>query len=574
MPRKIFISYRRQDSAANALGIGQYLEHAFGRKNVFIDVDMRAGTKFPAVLEERLAECKVMLVLIGSDWLNAQDEQGQRRLDSPDDWVRLEIAHALKRDITVIPVRVNGAQLPARATLPADIRGLLDHQAVSVTTTGFRNEMAGLVRDIRSIPSPKPWRRFGAIAAGVSLLLAALAAWEGARLYHTSNGTPSTSEANRRDAFAGSPGEWVMYGIANRQLAHYFKLRSVHKFEDKVAYEARFVFDSFDTHPSENGTSKTGAFEDDTNVLDCKRSIWAGAERTVYNRSGEVLTHFKWGDPESLDLSSLGTTINPGSILASGAHILCDGLESPLLSKEQIAKMDFTYLSNTSDGKGDIFYGPTKLTSKSDYQLELMTIIKFHQDHGFADLSPGNTVLGGPSTYRTLATLSELDCADKTIRALKLEYYDSDGDLNYLFAPQPVEPNNIPDNSPFALLHRVVCGASVPTVVQVHGTYEGRNTTTYEKGGEGEQRISIIVNQTGEDVNVNFEGASGSTGKGTGKLAGGAIESMSLQNTTPGCPGAYDASLKFEKDAVTWSYKGQDCGGPMNGHGDAKRVKP
>jgi hypothetical protein len=132
MPQKIFISYRRQDAGANALGIGQYLEHEFGRKSVFIDVDMRAGAKFPQVLEQRLAECKVMLVLIGPEWLNSRDDQGHRRLESPDDWVRLEIAHALKRDITVIPVRVNGAELPARAALPEDIRGLLDHQAVSV----------------------------------------------------------------------------------------------------------------------------------------------------------------------------------------------------------------------------------------------------------------------------------------------------------------------------------------------------------------------------------------------------------------------------------------------------------
>src|SRR5215469_3706393 len=108
MSQKIFISYRRQDAAANALGIGQYLEKEFGRKNVFIDVDMRAGAKFPAVLEERLAECKVLLALIGPEWLNSRNEHGQRRIDLPDDWVRLEIAHALKRDITVIPVRVNG----------------------------------------------------------------------------------------------------------------------------------------------------------------------------------------------------------------------------------------------------------------------------------------------------------------------------------------------------------------------------------------------------------------------------------------------------------------------------------
>src|SRR5271156_1947983 len=100
MPQKIFISYRREDSAANALGIGQYLEHEFGRKSVFIDVDMRAGAKFPQVLEERLATCKVMLVLIGPRWVNAEDDQGQRRLDNPDDCVRLEVSRALKRGIT------------------------------------------------------------------------------------------------------------------------------------------------------------------------------------------------------------------------------------------------------------------------------------------------------------------------------------------------------------------------------------------------------------------------------------------------------------------------------------------
>ena len=58
MSQKIFISYRRDDSAASAIGISQYLENEFGGKNVFIDVDMRAGAKFPDVLETRLAECK------------------------------------------------------------------------------------------------------------------------------------------------------------------------------------------------------------------------------------------------------------------------------------------------------------------------------------------------------------------------------------------------------------------------------------------------------------------------------------------------------------------------------------
>jgi hypothetical protein len=175
MRNKIFISYRHEDSAPNALGVAQYLENHFSGKNVFIDVDMRAGAKFPNVLEERLAECKVLLALIGPKWLDARDEQNQRRLDKADDWVRLEIAQALKRDITVIPVRVNGAELPSRSSLPDDIRGLLDHQAVSITTAGFRNEMAGLVRDIRSMPESRQVRRLAAIAAAPTFLLAALA---------------------------------------------------------------------------------------------------------------------------------------------------------------------------------------------------------------------------------------------------------------------------------------------------------------------------------------------------------------------------------------------------------------
>jgi hypothetical protein len=176
MPQKIFISYRREDTAANALGICQYLEHEFGPKNVFIDVDMRAGAKFPAVLEQRLVKCKVMLVLIGSEWLKSRDDEGHRRLDNTDDWVRLEIAQALKRNITVIPVRVNGAELPPKAALPDDIRGLLDHQAASVTNTGFRHEMGGLVRDLRKIvPIARSFRELASIAAAILLLL--VAAW-------------------------------------------------------------------------------------------------------------------------------------------------------------------------------------------------------------------------------------------------------------------------------------------------------------------------------------------------------------------------------------------------------------
>jgi formylglycine-generating enzyme required for sulfatase activity len=173
---KIFINYRRDDSAPHALSIAQYMERAFGARNVFIDIDrMRAGQKFPEVLERRLSECKVMIVIIGPGWLGAHDESGAHRLNDPEDWVRLEVGRALARDVTVIPVTVGGAHLPKRGELPEDLRALVDHHAVALTTNGFRSEMAGLRDDIRAIraASRMSWR-IGAGAAAAVIVAAGL----------------------------------------------------------------------------------------------------------------------------------------------------------------------------------------------------------------------------------------------------------------------------------------------------------------------------------------------------------------------------------------------------------------
>jgi hypothetical protein len=177
MARKIFISYRRQDAASSGLAIAQYLGREFGKRNVFIDVDMRAGSKFPAILEAHLGECKALVAAIGPGWVDARNDQGHKRLDDPDDWVRLEITKALSRDITIIPVLVDGAELPNKADLPDDMKRLLDYHAVRMTASGFRNEMAGLARDIRAIPDRSSWTRFAAIAAAGCIAVAALLSW-------------------------------------------------------------------------------------------------------------------------------------------------------------------------------------------------------------------------------------------------------------------------------------------------------------------------------------------------------------------------------------------------------------
>jgi hypothetical protein len=72
---------------------------------------------------------------------------------------------------------------------------------------------------------------------------------------------------------------------------------------------------------------------------------------------------------------------------------------------------------------------------------------------------------------------------------------------------------------------------------------------------------------------VGFQSALGGQGKGSGTLTGDTVDSILLESTAPGCSGEYEASIKFAGDTVSWSYKGQDCGGPMEGHGTAKRTK-
>jgi formylglycine-generating enzyme required for sulfatase activity len=170
MAGKIFINYRRDDSAPHALNVAQYFENKFGKSNIFIDIDrLWAGLKFKTVLEDKLAQCKVMLAIIGPNWVDARDGEGSRRLDNPEDWVRLEIERALARNIPVIPVLVAGATLPSKSDLPRSLQPLIEHQCATVTTNGFRYEMAGLARDVAYLTVRRPWGRI--VAATSALIL-------------------------------------------------------------------------------------------------------------------------------------------------------------------------------------------------------------------------------------------------------------------------------------------------------------------------------------------------------------------------------------------------------------------
>jgi len=157
MADKIFINYRREDSIGTAGRLRDRLAEAFGEENLFMDVDnIPAGVDFVADLNNQVAACRVFLAVIGSNWMDAKDASGVRRLDNPDDFVTIEIAAALARDIRVIPVLVDNARMPKADTLPEPIRPLVRRNAVEMRNTQFRRDAEVLIAKMSEALNREP----------------------------------------------------------------------------------------------------------------------------------------------------------------------------------------------------------------------------------------------------------------------------------------------------------------------------------------------------------------------------------------------------------------------------------
>lgn len=122
MAGRIFINYRRGDEPGFAGRLFDRLEQTFASDQLFMDVDnIPAGLDFVRVLEDEVGKCEVLLAVIGRGWLDARDDTGQRRLDSANDFVRIEIESALKLGKRVIPVLAGDAQMPRADDLPESL---------------------------------------------------------------------------------------------------------------------------------------------------------------------------------------------------------------------------------------------------------------------------------------------------------------------------------------------------------------------------------------------------------------------------------------------------------------------
>lgn len=176
MAKEVFISYRRDDSAGTTGRIYDRLVSSLPKHRIFMDVDASMhGLDFARVLDEKIGSSDLVAVVIGPNWLTAKNPDGDRRIDTQDDFVRIEVSAALKRGVPVIPILVDGASMPTELDLPNELKPLTRRHAIELRNTRFADDADKLVKAVTERLGAKRRRlwRFAASTAGLIMLAAA-----------------------------------------------------------------------------------------------------------------------------------------------------------------------------------------------------------------------------------------------------------------------------------------------------------------------------------------------------------------------------------------------------------------
>lgn len=156
--QKVFISYRREDTAAHAGRLYDAMVERFGEGNVFMDVDIEPGVDFVERITEAVSDCLVLIVVMGRNWATVAGGDGAPRIADPGDFVRLEVETALRRpEVTPIPVLVSGARMPAPAQLPEPLQPLARRNALELSDGRWRYDVSRLeeaLDRLLGVPSP------------------------------------------------------------------------------------------------------------------------------------------------------------------------------------------------------------------------------------------------------------------------------------------------------------------------------------------------------------------------------------------------------------------------------------
>jgi|SRR5215213_635137 len=149
-----FISYRHGDGAGYSILLHRELTDYYGDHRIFMDINIEPGDDWVEVIEKAVASCEALVAVIGKDWLT-MTIKGRRRLDDPEDRLRLEILTALERNIKVFPILVDGADMPKESELPEPIVKLARRQAIEVRRLSWKYDFGRLITALDNVSATK-----------------------------------------------------------------------------------------------------------------------------------------------------------------------------------------------------------------------------------------------------------------------------------------------------------------------------------------------------------------------------------------------------------------------------------
>jgi hypothetical protein len=168
----LFISYRRDESAGHTGRIADRFTEHFGKDRVFRDIDsIEPGLDFAEAIESAIGSSGVMLAVIGRNWLTATDAAGRKRLQDPHDYVRMEIAAALQRNMRVIPVLVQEASMPDTDELPEDLAPLTRRNAYELHDSSWGDDVGRLISALERVLEHRKAKAYSSVPDETKLLV-------------------------------------------------------------------------------------------------------------------------------------------------------------------------------------------------------------------------------------------------------------------------------------------------------------------------------------------------------------------------------------------------------------------
>ncbi len=253
--------------------------------------------------------------------------------------------------------------------------------------------------------------------------------------------------------------EWTLYEVANQHLPQYIQLSSIQYFEDRAAVRVKMLVDPSQPKVFYGKSFPDAAYIEQLNVYDCANPVMATADDSIFDNSGKLLYHFRWGDPRYLNLS-IGITLQPGSFGLIARNIACHvEFATPLISKNQLAEMKFTSLSSAADG--EIFFGISQPSQSVQDQKEVVALFQYNADRNVKEFLPEGTSIPDPPNFRTEVDHVLLKCNDNKFLIDKSELWSAANELvrvQVLDRELPFNYSEFKELTPYATLQAIVCG--------------------------------------------------------------------------------------------------------------------